>query len=70
MLQRAPNGIMRAKRTYARNLTAGTRLDTLLDCRRNLRIRLFTPSPAEPRTELLARGLFEEDQIEVIDLAA
>ena len=36
----------------------------------NLRILLFTPSPDEARAELLSKGLFEDDQIKVINLAA
>lgn len=36
----------------------------------NLRILLFTPSPAEARAELLSKGLFEDGQIKVVSLAA
>ncbi|GFE67331.1 UvrD-helicase domain-containing protein [Litoreibacter roseus] len=36
----------------------------------NLRILLFTPSPADARAELLSKGLFEDGQIKVVSLAA
>ncbi len=36
----------------------------------NLRILLFTPSPAEARAELLSKGLFKDGQIKVVSLAA
>lgn len=36
----------------------------------NLRILLFTPSPAEACAELLSKGLFEDVQIKVVNLAA
>jgi DNA helicase-2/ATP-dependent DNA helicase PcrA len=35
----------------------------------NLRILLFTPSPDDARTELLAKGLFENHQIKMVKLA-
>jgi hypothetical protein len=34
-----------------------------------VRISLFTPSPKKARAELLAKGLFEDGQIKVVDLA-
>jgi DNA helicase-2/ATP-dependent DNA helicase PcrA len=36
----------------------------------NLRILLFTPSPAEARAELLSKGLFDDGQVRVVSLAA
>lgn len=35
----------------------------------NLRILLFTPSPDKARAELLSKGLFEDGQIKVVNLA-
>lgn len=36
----------------------------------NLRILLFTPSPADARAELLSKGLFDDSQIKLISLTA
>ena len=36
----------------------------------NLRILLFTPSPAEARAELLSKGHFKDSQIKMVSLAA
>lgn len=36
----------------------------------NLRILLFTPSPAKARAELLSKGLFEDGQVKVVSMAA